>query len=452
MLHNNEMEAAPPGAGVRRVLLPLLWITLGGVIVLGLLMFFGLVERPDAVDGQTESVWTCPMHPEVIAEEPGSCPICGMDLVPVSRSTDSGAMPPTHESGGDHGAVVTIDAATHQNMNVTTARAERRDINHRIRTVGYLDYDQERMHSVTTKFSGFIEKTFVSSIGQSVVKGEPLFEVYSPDLVQTQQELLTAKKYADQMAGTGADAHGRAVALLEAARERLAYWDVAPEQILHLEETGVVQRTLQVVAPATGLIMKRLPGLEGMAVHPGLDLLHIADISRLWLNVDVFEEQLWWLQIGSRAEITMAYFPGKAFTARVRFIEPEVSEETRSIRLTLDVANRNHQLRVGMYATVVFEPTAAASAITVPSSAVLRTGERSVVIVVLGEGRFAPREVALGPEGEGFVQVLEGLDEGDQIVTSAQFLIDSESNLQEAIQKMTAGRGASGPQGHAHGS
>jgi len=201
-----------------------------------------------------------------------------------------------------------------------------------------------------------------------------------------------------------------------------------------------------VTAPAGGVVMKRMPGLEGMAVRPGMELLHLADLSDLWLTVEIFEDQLPWLDVGSTATITMTYFPGETFHGRVRYIEPEVAQKTRTIQLTLEVPNRGSRLRVGMYATVIFEPVAAKDAIAVPSQAVLRTGERNVVIVALGDGRFAPREVRLGPQGGGFVQILEGLLDGDEIVTSAQFLIDSESNLREAIQKMIAAKREGGGQ------
>jgi len=378
-------------------------------------------------DGDGHGLWTCPMHPDILEEEPGSCPICGMDLVEVKG--DSG-------HGDEDGTVVTIDSAVQQNMNVVTQLVERRDIAHEIRTVGYLGYDQERMVSVTTKYPGFIEKTYVNHIGQPVSKGQPLFEIYAPELVQTEQELLSAAKYVQSLAGAPPEARARAEALLDAARQRLDYWDISAEQILRLEKTGEVFRTLQVVAPASGVVMKRIPGLEGMAASPGMELLHIADLTNLWLTVEVFDNQLPWLDVGSTATVTLSYLPGVSYRGLVRYIEPEVSETTRTLQLTLDVPNRDRRLRVGMYATVVFEPVAAKDAIAVPSEAVLRTGQRNVVIVALGEGRFAPREVRLGPQGEGFVQVLDGLVDGDEIVTSAQFLIDSESNLREAINKL----------------
>jgi RND family efflux transporter MFP subunit len=428
-------------------------------------------------DGHGDELWTCPMHPDIVEEEPGSCPICGMDLVPVKKDTASeqgdrevlfyrspmdpsitSPVPRKDEMGMDYvpvyadeaesaaaqGAVVTIDPTVVQNMNVVTEAVERNDIRREIRTVGYLGYDQERMVSVTTKFSGFIEKTYVNHIGQPVTRGEPLFEIYSPELVQTEQELLSAMRYVRNLADAPAETRARAEALLEAARQRLAFWDITPDQIRRLEESNEVFRTLQIVAPASGVVMKRMPGLEGMAAKPGMELLHIADLSNLWLTVEVFDEQLPWLDFGSPATITLSYFPGVTYRGRVRYIEPEVSEKTRTIQLTLDVPNRDGRLRVGMYATVIFNPQVARDAITVPAEAVIRTGERDLVVVALGDGRFAPRDVVLGSRGDGFIQVIQGLSEGEDIVTSAQFLIDSESNLREAIQKMIAAKRAGG--------
>jgi len=448
------------------------------------------VKTPEKVAVHEEAdhqLWTCGMHPQVIQDHPGDCPICGMKLVPLRGQKAAGAasgqkaagasgggerkilfyrnpMDPTitspvprkddmgmdyvpvyadEVSGGggggapaNQGAVVTIDPAVEQNMNVVTKKAARRDITRQIRTVGYLGYDEEKIVSVTTKYTGFIEKTYVNYVGQPVTKGEPLFEIYSPALVQTEQELLSAKRYADSMRGADPEVARRAESLLDAARERLGYWDITPGQIEELEKTGTVFRTLKVVAPAGGVVMWRMEGLEGMAARPGMELLKIVDLSDLWLTVEVFSDQLPWVRIGSPASINLTYFPGETFRGRVRYIEPEVSEKTRTIRLTLEVPNPKRRLRVGMYATVRFEPVVAKDALTVPSEAVFRTGERNVVVVALGGGKFAPRDVKLGPEGDGFVQVLEGLEENDQVVTSAQFLIDSESNLKEAIQKM----------------
>ena len=418
------------------------------------------------------------MHPEVIQDEPGSCSICHMDLVPAEAKVASSAVPsgprevlfyrnpmdPTitspvpakDEMGMDYvpvyadevadaargGATVTIDPAVVQNMNVLTAVAEQGELTREIRTVGYLEYDQQKMVSVTTKYPGWIEKVFVNYVGEPVRKEQPLFEIYSPELVQTEQDLLSAIEFARRMAGATEDAHQRALDLVEASRQRLVYWDVTQEQIQKLEETGKVFRTLTVVAPAGGVVMMRMPGLEGMAVKPGMELFHIANMSSLWLSVEAFENQIRWLQVGSVAEVSLSYFPGETFSGRVRFIEPQINEATRTVPLKLEVPNRGGRLRAGMYATVRFQPVVVQDAVLVPAPAVLRTGQRNLVVVAEGEGRFTPREVRLGVEGDGRVEILSGLRPGERVVTSAQFLIDSESNLREAVQKLLAARTA----------
>jgi RND family efflux transporter MFP subunit len=273
-----------------------------------------------------------------------------------------------------------------------------------------------------------------------VRKGQPLFEIYSPELIQTEQELLSAIEYAKKLERSGDDVRRRAEALVDAARTRLSYWDISAEQIARLEETGEIFRTLKVVAPSGGLVMKRMPGLEGMAVKPGMQAYHIANLSSLWLSVEIFEDQVAWVRERTPAEVAFTYFPGETFHGTVRFIEPEFSEKTRTLRVKLEVTNPDRRLRAGMFATVTFQPVAAREAITVPSLAVLRTGQRSVVVVDQGNGRFTPRVVILGHAGGEYVEILDGLEAGERVVTSAQFLIDSEANLQEAIQKMIAQR------------
>jgi Cu(I)/Ag(I) efflux system membrane fusion protein/cobalt-zinc-cadmium efflux system membrane fusion protein len=427
---------------------------------------------------QETGLWTCPMHPHILEEEPGECPICGMTLVPAAAATKAperavpegereiifyrnpmdptitSPVPAKDEMGMDYvpvyadevdqamgaGTTVRIDPAVVQNMNVQTALVELRDLTHEIRTVGYLEYDQERMVTVTTKYTGWVEKVYINYVGEPVKRGQALFEIYSPELVQTEQELLSAIEYARRFEGTAEGARRRAEALVDAARTRLSYWDISPEQIAQLEETGQIFRTLKVVAPSSGVVMKRMPGLEGMAVHPGMETYHIADLSSLWLSVEIFEDHVAWIREGTPANVEFTYFPGETFRGTVRFIEPEFSEKTRTLPVKLEMPNPGGRLRAGMFATVTFQPIAASEVVTVPSLAVLRTGQRNVVVVDVGEGRFAPREITVGHEGDGYVEVLEGVEEGDRVVTSAQFLIDSEANLQEAIQKMIAQR------------
>lgn len=487
--------------GASRWLGPLLWV--GGSFLIFYLLFFDPMNmhpvdswlQPTSgsrvaemsggsSDEEPEGLWTCSMHPHILQDHPGVCPACGMTLVRVkgsgsaAREVKNAAEPgereilfyrnpmdPTvtspvftqDEMGMDYlpvyadeatqagsamgaGTTVSIDPAVVQNMNVQTELVERRDLTRNLRTVGYLGYDEERMVTVTTKYSGFVEKVYVNYVGEPVRRGQALFEIYSPELVQTEQELLSAIEYARKFDGSAAGAHRRAQGLVDAARTRLSYWDIAPEQIAQLEQTGEIFRTLKVVAPASGLVMKRMSGLEGMAVKPGMETFHIANLSSLWLSVEIFENQIAWVREGTPAEVTFTYFPGETFDGKVRFIEPEFSEKTRTLKVKLEVPNPGGRLRAGMFATVTFNPVAAEDALTVPSLAVLRTGQRNVVVLDLGEGRFAPKAVTLGHQGAEYVEVLEGLTEGDRVVTSAQFLIDSEANLQAAIQKMIAQR------------
>ena len=385
------------------------------------------------------TVWTCPMHDVISEPEAGECPICGMDLVPVVGAE-------THaEHGGtptvDSGPEVLIDPSVVQKMNVRSATVQRRDLKRRIETVGNLDYDEERMVSVTTRYSGFIEKVFVNHVGQPVRRGDPLFEVYSPELVQTQRELISAVSYAKRFDQPAGDVRDRAEGLVEAARTRLEYWEIPAQRVAEIEASGKIHRTLTVFAPSDGVVMQRMHGLDGMAIRPGMELLHIVDLSSLWLRAEVYENQLPWLDIGSKAEVTFDYMPGESLSGRVRYIEPEVSPETRTVTLTLEVPNSSGKLRVGMFATVNFAPVETADALTIPSQALIRSGTRNIAVVDLGGGRFAPREVVLGAEADGYVEVVNGLSDGDRIVVSAQFLIDSESNLRAAIGSLLANRG-----------
>jgi Cu(I)/Ag(I) efflux system membrane fusion protein/cobalt-zinc-cadmium efflux system membrane fusion protein len=428
---------------------------------------------------QNGQLWTCGMHPQIVQSEPGTCPICQMRLVPLRAGNGAPAgerevllyrnpMDPSITSpvpakdsmgmdyvpvyaeelagGSGQAATVRIDPAVVQNMNVVTRRVDRGDLVREIRTVGYLEYDQQRMVTVTTKFSGFIETVYVNYVGEPVRKGQPLFEIYSPELVQTEQELLSAIAFAERLQDADPGTRRRAEGLVEAARRRLAYWDITREQVAKLESTREVVRTLTVAAPAGGVVMMRMPGLEGMAARPGMELFHVADLSSLWLSVEAFEDQIAWLAVGSEADVSLSYFPGETFSGRVRYIEPQVNEKTRTVPLKLEVPNRDGRLRAGMYATVRFRPVVARDAVIVPEMAVLRTGQRNLVVVAEGGGRFTPREVELGGGGDGNVAVVSGLAGGEWVVTSSQFLIDSESNLKEAVQKLLAGRDAAKPE------
>ena len=498
-LLDKDTEVTARAHGVRRgrgIVLGIVWVVVGATLAtlaltnpLHIGVLDGLRHRVLGVDGESghqgeaHQLWTCSMHPQVVQDHPGNCPICGMPLVPLRRGqpgttatavaggshkpqqkrkilfyrnpmnpTVTSPVPMKDDMGMDYvpvyadeaagtqssGATVSIDPAVVQDMNVVTQVVKRGRLTREIRTVGYLEYDQQKMVSVTTKYPGWIEKVYVNYVGEPVRKGQPLFEIYSPELVQTEQDLLSAIAFSKRMAGATDDARQRSADLVQATRQRLAYWDISPDQVKRLEEDGKVFRTLTVAAPASGVVMLRMPGLDGMAVKPGMELFHIADLSSLWLSVEAFEDQLEWLKVGSDAQVNLSYFPGEAFTGHVRYIEPEVNDRSRTVRLMLALPNPSGRLRAGMYATVVFKPAVVEDAVLVPSAAVIRTGQRNLVVVAEGEGHFAPRDVKLGPQGNGQVAILSGLQAGETVVTSAQFLIDSESNLHEAMQKLIA--------------
>ncbi|UCF66101.1 MAG: efflux RND transporter periplasmic adaptor subunit [Acidobacteriota bacterium] len=415
------------------------------------------IEGPAEHAGHSEQagpdvVYQCPMHPEVLEPEPGSCPICKMDLVAVEPAAGS-----VQREAASGGSIVEIDPAQVQNIGVVTAPAEESDIAQTSETVGFVDYNTENITWVTTKFAGWIEKVRINYVGQEVERGEPLFDIYSPELVSTQEEYLRALDYRSSLASTTRpEVIEQADSLLRATRERLAYWDIDNEQIEELERTRTVQRRLVVNSPSSGVITHLMQGaLEGLDVKPGMELYKIADLSTVWVHADVFERDLRWLREGQKATIS---FPNDAATrhvGKVLFLYPEVSRDTRTLRACLEVRNPQTRLRPGMYADVVIQGPPIRGATVVPGSAVIRSGARNLVFVALGEGRFEPREVTLGIKAsDEHLQILDGISPGERVVVQAQFLLDSESRLQEAIAKFMAhGRSASpkpAAQHHAH--
>lgn len=396
----------------------------------------------DSTATATPTEWTCADHSIIVEDAPGTCPIDGLDLVPVHDGAPHGPAEATADASRSAAIEVQVAPAMVQKMNVRTAAVTHRDLTRPIRTVGYLEYDPQRMVTVTTKYSGFVEKVYVNYVGEKVRRGQPLFEIYSPQLVQTEQEFLAALAFADEMKEAPEDAYQRALSMVDSARQRLSYWDISQHQIDQLEATGEILRSLAVTSPADGLVMQRLAGLEGMALTPGMEIFHLADLSSLWLSVELFEDQVAWVQEGTSAEIRLSYFPGEVLHGNVRYLEPELSEKTRTVQAMIEVPNPGGKLRKGMYATVDLQPMGVKQALVVPTEAVLRTGRRSVVVLALGEGRFMPRQVTVGYEAGGFSEILQGVEEGEQIVTSAQFLLDSESKLRTAVQKMIAERRA----------
>ncbi len=386
-------------------------------------------------------LYTCGMHPEVVRHEPGQCPICGMNLVPKGPR---GAI----EALGIAGATaVRVSPKFLQNFAVRTAVVERGPLPVSIRTVGVLAHNEEQLVAVSTKFGGWIEKAHVNNIGESVAKGDVLFDIYSPDVVATQREYLAGRDYVARLRAGNADSRAveRAEALLEATRERLRNWDITEAQIAVLRRAGSAPRAVRFFAPAAGLVVaKSGDSLEGMRVDPGMVVLKIADHSTLWAEARFFEEDLRHVQEGSEAVIEADAFPGRRWNGRILFFRSAVDANTRALTAFVQVDNADLTLRPMMYVEVSVRARGAADTILVPAQAVLHSGERSVVIVARNDGSFEPREVTLGLAADGRQEIASGLAAGERIVTASQFLIDSESNLKAAMNQLLRGDGSVG--------
>lgn len=392
-----------------------------------------IISRAGGVDSESETagLYTCGMHPQVALEGPGQCPICGMNLVPIA--------PPEAPDEVEHGGV-RVSKSFLQNFAVRTTVVERADLPARIRTIGYLDQDEAKLVSVSTKFGGWIENPRVSTVGERVSRGEALFEIYSPGLVTAQEEFLASIEYLGRLKAADAypEAVRRAESLVGAATQRLRSWDLTDQQIDDLRSAGKVSRTLEAYSPASGYVVEKMAdSLEGAKTMPGMTILKIADHSTLWAKVEFYEHYLRDLRAGMRAEISIDAFPGRRWYGRLLFFEPAMNPQTQTLAGYVEVENLDGTLRPKMYATVEFRLPGANGALVVPAQSVLRSGgDRNVVIVDAGNGVFVPREVKLGIESDGRIQIAEGLAEGERVVTSSQFLLDSESNLQAAVDRL----------------
>lgn len=374
--------------------------------------------------------WKAPMDPSYVRDAPGESPM-GMDLVPEC---------PSGSSHVPEDAVV-VDPATIQNMGVRTTRVERQDLARSVRAVARVAYDERRVSHIHPKVQGWVEKLFVNYVGQEVSRGEPLLDIYSPELVATQEELILAARYREATKDSPFDdvRHG-GESLFEATRRRLAFWDIPERDVDRLLETGEVKRTLTLYAPASGVIT-RLGVRSGMEVKPNSNLYTIADLSEVWVLADVYEYELPWLELGQMATVELAHLPGEKMQGELTYIAPFLDPNTRTAEVRLELDNSNGKLKPEMFGNAVIEAAPRLDVLAIPSDAIIRSGERTIAVVALGEGKFEPRDVELGLDsGHGMLEVLSGLSDSEEVVVSSQFLIDSESNLQEAVRKLLSSR------------
>ena len=422
------------------------------------------VTSESAKEGKT--LYTCGMHPQVVQDTPGNCPICGMKLTPIRKQASGASGTPTtsgerkikyykstmnpgevkpgpgkdsmgmdmvavyeDEAAAAESSAIAVDPVTTQTMGIRTATVTRGPLRRAIRTVGAIEYNETALADVTTKFKGWIEKLHVNATGQLVMKGDPLFEIYSPELYSAQVEYLLATDPANK-AGAGNDA------LKTSALTKLKFFDISDEQIAELEKTRKATKTLRIVAPQDGFVADKMV-VQGQMVDAGMKIYRLADLGLVWVQAQIYEQDLVYLKLGQEATVTLSYLNDREFRGRVTYIYPNVDEKTRTAKVRMEFHNPGYFLKPGMFATVQVMSELEPSALLAPDMAILRSGEKTTVFVALDGGKFDPRTVTLGPQAEGdMYQVLSGLNEGERIVTSGQFMLDSESQLREAIQKM----------------
>jgi len=342
---------------------------------------------------------------------------------------------------GEMGPVV-LDREAARRIGVAFATVEYRSLPLSARTVGTVVYDETRLATVSPKVEGWVEELYVDFTGAPVRVGEPLMEVYSPQLVSAQEELILAARLVAE-AGTGRVSEN-ASRLLESARRRLAYWDIPEDEIRRIEESGAPTKTLTLRAPASGIVVEKNV-VQGDRIMPGMTVYRIADLSLVWIEADVFEKDLALVAEGQRALISFEAFPGRVFSGPVTYVHPTVSIQSRTARIRLELPNPDLALKPGMYADITLQVPPLAPAAVVPSSSVIETGERALVFVQSADGALLPREVTVGRTSGQFTQILEGLAVGERVVSAAAFLVDAESNL--GTMTGDVGQATTGPGG-----
>jgi len=376
--------------------------------------------------------YVCPMHPQIVKDEPGNCPICGMTLVEKLMDPDEGKRPE-----------VTLSDAVIQNMSVRTAKVERGTLWKYIRTLGRVEYDETTLAHVHPRAEGWIEGLSLRAEGEPVKKGQQMAELYAPDILSAQVDFLLALEPRER---------GVAGVKAEKARNLLRLLDVPDPVITEIERTRETMNRVPVLAPTNGIVTKMM-ARDGMYVTKATEMFTIADLSRVWVMVDVFEHQIAWLRPGLKAEIRVPAYPGKKWKGVVDYLYPDLDPKTRTLRVRLAFPNPDLVLKPNMFADVVIYGGPKKEVLKIPSEALIVTGERESVVTALGGGRFRPVDVVTGMQEGGEVEILSGLREGDEIVVSGEFLIDSESSLQASFMRMSEAENApdsSPPDGQMH--
>ena len=396
-------------------------------------------QAPATKESKKPLFYRNPMNPAITSDVPAKDEM-GMDYVPVYADGNAA------KAAG----AVTIDPVTVQSIGVRTAQVTRQTLARLVHAPGRIDYNETTMTRLHPRVDGWIEKLNVDATGQQVHKGEVLLGIYSPGLVTSEQEyLLTLESVDNAKRNQNPNAIAAAQEIADAASQRLSLLDVPERTIRSLEKTRKVSRTLDIQSPVSGIVMQ-IGGRQGQYVNPGTQLYMIADLSRVWVYVDVYEHDLPWVRVGDKADLEVAAAPGRVFEGKIEYIYPYMDAKSRTARVRIVFANPDNVLKPEMYANVTIHVAPQPNAIVVPSQAIVRSGTRDRVFVALGDGHFEPRDVETGISAGDLTQVLKGVEPGEMVVTSAQFLIDSESRLNEATAKMLEARSGTGEDHAAH--
>ena len=439
------------------------------VIVIAAGLYFIINSNSEETTAASEKqLYTCGMHPDVISEEPGDCPICGMKLVPMKNTSSKSSgekkilywrapmdpneiydkpgkskmgmdLVPVYDDEADGSGIVSIDPVVVQNMNVKTAVVEKKALSSEVITNGILTTNEKTEYIVTTRVNGWVENLYINYTGQPVAKGQKLMDIYSPELVAAQQELITALNYQKAVNNTSfKDVQESGDELLKYSVRKLQLLELSESDIEKIKSTKEIKTYVTLYSQNSGTVLEKNV-LDGQKIMAGMPLLKIANLSSLWLTADVYEYELSKIKEGAKTEIRFNYLPGKIYAGKVSFIYPTLDSKTRTAKIRIDIPNSKGELKPSMFANVIIKGKDLGVYPVIPENAVLRGGRRDIVIIALGEGKFKPQEVTLGGYSDGYYQVLEGLTEGSKIVTSAQFLIDSESNLRAAVSQFKVG-------------
>jgi RND family efflux transporter MFP subunit len=391
---------------------------------------------PGAPKAPQKVMYHCPMHPNYISDKPGTCPICGMELVPFIPSEPEQAQPQVP----DH-AAITLSPERRQLIGVQTGLVERKRVTKTIRAAARVEYDEKRLATVNLKYGGWVEELMVKSVGERVRKGAPLMALYSPDLLEAQHNYLIARA---AVAALGKDASADSKSLadetLRSAKERLLLWDVTEEQLKAIETSGQPEHNVTVFSKVNGVVTARNVTL-GAAVETGRNLFEIADLSTVWVTADVYEYEAPLVKTGQEAKVALISSPSEPLTGVVSYIYPYLNEPTRTLQVRVECPNPDGRLKPGMYATVAIAVDLGEQ-LVVDDDAIVNTGLRQVVFVDKGEGRLEPREVTITERLDGRAVVAKGLSEGERVVTSGNFLVDSESRMKAASEQAGARMGA----------